>query len=476
MTDNSKTSGQLLFEELAINLDEIPFQQLSNYTAVEYFLTVEDEPSTDATNLERVSRYLQSIHHLANCQSFQPIKIILNTSISISEVEKNHKITLDNYLLFKGLFKELLESSQEIINLFKKSHEHISYALILKGKALAWNGLLKESCNIYEQIIFNYRQENKIDSEVYIEAVARLGIEQIRSGIKSKIDDTRRTEIDNLTMALEQIDNIISKDFSLFWLELKIDILINTAFYKKNNGDFIKSFKLYSKAVKFAKENQLYYKISFPLGHKGIVLRDLYHSPSYLLKFYIRIFFLWTIKHKKYSLNELIAQKKEEQYKKCILYLDIAKELAEKIQIETAWINHHIAITNLNYGKIYLAEEYNQLALKEYEKIDAQKGIADCSDLQGFISFIKSYNDINNVRKEFARSLEIRKITGSQHGIFNSEFNLSIALWHEGKIIESIYQLLSSLSRYFKLSSSPIGTLFVIFKRTIKFFRWTILN
>ena len=51
MTDNSTTPGQLLFAELAINLDEVSFENLVHYTSVEYFLTIEDEPDSDATNL-----------------------------------------------------------------------------------------------------------------------------------------------------------------------------------------------------------------------------------------------------------------------------------------------------------------------------------------------------------------------------------------------------------------------------------------
>ena len=48
MTDNSETPGQVLFEELEINLDEVSFEQLIHYTAVEYFLTIEIDHYLDA--------------------------------------------------------------------------------------------------------------------------------------------------------------------------------------------------------------------------------------------------------------------------------------------------------------------------------------------------------------------------------------------------------------------------------------------
>ena len=45
MIDSSKISPKLLlFEKLLINLDETRIEELNDYIAVEYFLTVEDEP------------------------------------------------------------------------------------------------------------------------------------------------------------------------------------------------------------------------------------------------------------------------------------------------------------------------------------------------------------------------------------------------------------------------------------------------
>jgi hypothetical protein len=62
ISNNSKTPSQLLFKELAINLDEVPIDRIHHYIAVEYFLKVEDEPDSDVNNLERVNRYLESFH------------------------------------------------------------------------------------------------------------------------------------------------------------------------------------------------------------------------------------------------------------------------------------------------------------------------------------------------------------------------------------------------------------------------------
>ena len=64
ITNSSTTLGQLLFVKLGLNLDGVPLELLADYTAVEYYLTVEDESSPDATNLEKVRCYLESFEHL----------------------------------------------------------------------------------------------------------------------------------------------------------------------------------------------------------------------------------------------------------------------------------------------------------------------------------------------------------------------------------------------------------------------------
>ena len=48
----SLTAGQRLFDELEIDLDTIPTEQLDAYTSVEYFLILEDEPFMPTTSKE----------------------------------------------------------------------------------------------------------------------------------------------------------------------------------------------------------------------------------------------------------------------------------------------------------------------------------------------------------------------------------------------------------------------------------------
>ncbi|MFN6525575.1 hypothetical protein [Nostoc sp. ChiSLP03a] len=81
MTTNSQTIGQLLFTQLKINLDEVTTDQLADYTAVEYYLTVEDEPPPDAVNLEKVRRYLEAFHHLGKVENWEASGKVLLTRL-----------------------------------------------------------------------------------------------------------------------------------------------------------------------------------------------------------------------------------------------------------------------------------------------------------------------------------------------------------------------------------------------------------
>ncbi|MEM8723640.1 MAG: tetratricopeptide repeat protein [Cyanobacteria bacterium P01_G01_bin.39] len=132
MTDNKKTSGQLLFEELAINLDEVPVEQLVNYTAVEYFLTVADEPDSDATNLDKVGKYLESFHHLCEVKAWEKAGQVITHKVS-----SNYQAELHYQLGIWGYY-------QEQLSLYKKLLEKLNLNLdfiCLEGIGFVYQGL-----------------------------------------------------------------------------------------------------------------------------------------------------------------------------------------------------------------------------------------------------------------------------------------------------------------------------------------------
>ncbi len=50
--------SQELFEKLQIDLDDVPLEYLADYTAIAYFLTMEEPPPDSASNLDKVRIYL----------------------------------------------------------------------------------------------------------------------------------------------------------------------------------------------------------------------------------------------------------------------------------------------------------------------------------------------------------------------------------------------------------------------------------
>ena len=91
MTNNSQTLGQLLFAKLGLDLGEVPIDQLSNYTAVEYYLTLEEEPPHDATNFEKVRRYLEAFYHLCEVEDWERASKILSISLDTPTNQELHE-------------------------------------------------------------------------------------------------------------------------------------------------------------------------------------------------------------------------------------------------------------------------------------------------------------------------------------------------------------------------------------------------
>jgi hypothetical protein len=91
MNTELQTPGQLLFTKLGINLDEVPIEQLSDYTAVEYYLTVEDEPPHNATNLEKVRGYLEAFYHLSEVEDWQRAKAVMGCQLDTPTQEELHQ-------------------------------------------------------------------------------------------------------------------------------------------------------------------------------------------------------------------------------------------------------------------------------------------------------------------------------------------------------------------------------------------------
>lgn len=144
MIKKAKTSSQLLFEQLAINLDKVSFEQLPNYTAVEYFLTVEDEPDSNVTNFEKVIRYLEAFHHLCEVEDWNRANQVITYGLDISNQQQLH-----SQLGIWGYYKEQINLYSRLVN---KLNEPSNF-VVLKGLGNAYQSLSEydKAINYFDQ-------------------------------------------------------------------------------------------------------------------------------------------------------------------------------------------------------------------------------------------------------------------------------------------------------------------------------------
>jgi tetratricopeptide (TPR) repeat protein len=118
MTINELSSGLLLFAKLGIDLDEVPIEQIAEYTAVQYYLTVEDDPPPDATNLDKVRRYLEAFYHLCEVEDWKRAGKILLTRLNTPTKEQlhNHLNTWGYYQEQADIYDRVLEKINEKFN------------------------------------------------------------------------------------------------------------------------------------------------------------------------------------------------------------------------------------------------------------------------------------------------------------------------------------------------------------------------
>jgi len=430
MTFTLSTHSQAIYAKLDINLQKIPLEKRHHYRAIKYFLTVEDEPLPEASSLEQVSRYLQSLYHLCQLQAGEYIKFILSIPIFINPSRISLSLPLYEYLLFKGLSRTLLEESQQIINSLTDTDRDITYIIMLKARALSdISGATQDACLLFKEICSKTQE----GSDIHTEATARLGIRQVSSGIYQE-------GILNLKKSLTVIDYLLEDhpefgDNKLRFYEIKSDILESFAFYKMNSSNFTQAIDLYVKIIEIRDKYGWLHKLIGPLVHQGILMRRMGN------------------------------------YNQAMIYLNEAKARAVEISNENnpTWIDHHLAYVHLNQGKISEAEKLCKSSLEGYKRIESLGGISDCYEQLGLINLAK--REIKDAEKYFEMSLNIRKSIGNLHGSASSVLDLALVYWHNKRYLKSIRLLLLGFSLYYK-----IGVLnHVRFARMLKLaYVWTL--
>ncbi|MEM7556984.1 MAG: tetratricopeptide repeat protein, partial [Cyanobacteria bacterium P01_A01_bin.84] len=142
----NQLSRLLLFNKLNINLDEVPFEQLVHYTAVEYYLTIEDELPADATNLEKVNKFLESFNHLCQAEAWEKASTIFRTRLETPTNDELHR-----QLRLWGYYKEQINIS---LRLFRKLDLSIDVICANSlGTAYGFVGQYQEAINYHQQAL-----------------------------------------------------------------------------------------------------------------------------------------------------------------------------------------------------------------------------------------------------------------------------------------------------------------------------------
>lgn len=456
MTNNSTTPGQSLFTNLNIDLNQIPKDKRPYYRAIKYYLTVKDEPPTDASDLEKVSRYLESLYQAWKAEDWGLIMPILSAPIKKSSDEPQ---LLYEYLISKGLFSKLRKTTKDIIKVFQPTDTDISFILILKGRALSGMGYLGEACKTFENICKQSCQNQKN----YIEAKARLGICQVQAGYYDK-------GISNINSVRDFLESDALSNSETTFFILMTELLENIAFYEMARGNFDNAIIFYSQVLDIRIMKGFIDKTVGPLVHKGIIYRRVCIPPLHWLTFLRRKLKSYPIPVK-FDIHETLR----ENYKLAAHYLNSAKLKAEKIQDETSiiWIAHHLAWVFLNQGNYAKAEEQCNISIQGYANFEDKRGISDCYEQLGFIHLAKGNEFIQKAEDYFTKSLNIRENTGSSHGIASCTLDLALVEWHKKQYLISIKYLIKSFNLYQRLKVLNISRLA---RMLTLYYVWTVGN
>ncbi|MEA5553733.1 tetratricopeptide repeat protein [Anabaena cylindrica UHCC 0172] len=149
------TRGQQLYIALEINLDIVPLDCLDKYIAIEYFLTIEDEPPENSKNIKKVDRYLQVFNHLCEASEWQKAAYVLSFCYTSKPLHEQLRIW--------GYYREQIELYQALLGNVNSDYDIIClYGL---GRAFYNISNYVQSLNYYQQLLKLARLINNRQAE-----------------------------------------------------------------------------------------------------------------------------------------------------------------------------------------------------------------------------------------------------------------------------------------------------------------------
>jgi tetratricopeptide (TPR) repeat protein len=185
------TVSQKLFNELQIDLDTVPIEQLDTYTAVKYYLVLKDEPLSDVRNIDKVERYLHAFKDLCEISAWQQASQILTFRPASNDRELHDQLRIWGYYREQiNLYNQLLGKVKPDLDLvclcglgrsfynlsdFTKSFDYYQQQLNLaravnnrqaEAQALDGLGSIQSRQFNYPEAIASYQQQLKIAREI----------------------------------------------------------------------------------------------------------------------------------------------------------------------------------------------------------------------------------------------------------------------------------------------------------------------
>jgi tetratricopeptide (TPR) repeat protein len=426
MTEILSVNNELLLKDLGIHpetlANDCSMQDLDYYIGIVNLLTKhKSKPGSSA--LEKITAYRESLHFLCQLQAWEKIQVILRRNFPINS---NISLPLYEYLIFNELSRELLAIAQEILTSLKDSECDLTFAQLLKARAMSGTSTQLEEARFLLEELF---RKSPSGTEIHVESLAYLGIRQVNSG-------SYQEGIENLNSALLKTDEGELASTAKI-KELKTDILENLAFCEMNASHFQEAIKLYDQVIVLREDLGLLHKITGPLAHQGIISRKIGN------------------------------------YDQARAFLERAKRQASSIESESqvVWVSHHLAYVLLNQGDSDLSEELCNFAINGYQKFDNQWGLSDCYEQMGLVCLAKK--EFASAEKYFKWSLDIRRMIGNRHGTASSTLDLALAFWNMRNFPKAIFYLLKGFYLYYKLGILNLTR----FRRMLKLaLVWTLGN
>jgi tetratricopeptide (TPR) repeat protein len=369
-----------LYQSLAIDWETVSLNQLDKYTAIEYFLTLEDEPPENANNLQKINRYLQVFYHLCEVAEWEKAGLILSfcpISLPLHEQLRIWGYYREQIELYQQLLGKL-NTEQDIIclyglgrafyNLSDYDQSLIFYQELLKlaklinnrqAEALAMGGLGNIQymrTNINGAIAYFQRQldiANEIcDDEQKGYALHNLGYVFYFSGLNQGKYNDQQTGLHYLEAALEIAVQLDNQEMESLFID-KITIIYF------NRGQYNKSLTYLFRQLAICQENNDQLRQARILGNIGECYVMLKQSDQALRYFQTALIATREIGNKWEEaklLNNLgvIHCYQLKLYQEAIFYFEQALKILQRLNIQ---VHPSVCAANISVCYSYLKNQ-----------------------------------------------------------------------------------------------------------------------